>query len=84
MKKISICGAAACLLLGLASAHAADMSQDGMKKSNMEMKSGTMQKDSMDKNAMPDMSKSDAMMHKNDTMQKSMPGGAMDKGTMQK
>lgn len=79
MKKTLIAGAAACLLLGLANAQAADMSQDGMSKSGTEMKSGaTMKKGSMmHKGAMMHKSK-DSMMHKG------MQGGAMDKGAMQK
>ena len=90
MKKISIASAAACLLLGLANAHAADMSQDNMKNSGTEMKSDAMQKDSMSKGSMQGMGKSGGTMQKGDamqkgdTMQKGMQDGAMDKGAMQK
>jgi pentapeptide MXKDX repeat protein len=79
MKKISIAGAAACLmLLGLANAHAAGMSQDDMKKPGMGMKGDTMPHKAMNKEA-----KKDGMMHKGGAMQKDMHG-AMGKDAMKK
>lgn len=79
MKKISISAAAACLmLLGLASAHAAGMGQDDMKKPGMDAKSGAMQHKAMHKEG-----KKDGMMHKGGAMQKDMHG-AMGKDAMQK
>jgi hypothetical protein len=79
MKKISISGAFACLmLLGLASAHAAGMGQDDMKKPAMDAKSGAMQHKAMSKQA-----EKDGMMHKGGAMQKDMHG-AMGKDAMKK
>ncbi|HEX7747136.1 MAG TPA: hypothetical protein VF445_00135 [Bordetella sp.] len=79
MKKISICGAVACLMLvGLASAHAAGMGQDDMKKSGMDAKS-----DAMMHKAMRNAGKKDGMAHKTGTTQKNMHG-AMAKDAMQK
>lgn len=79
MKKISISAATACLLLGLASAHAAGMGQDNMKNSVMDTKS-----DAMLHKAMRKAGKNDSMMHKSDAMHKDMQGSSMAKGTMQK
>lgn len=77
MKKISISGAIACLmLLGLASAHAAGMGQDDMKKPAMDAKSNAMPHKAMH-------SKKDGMMNKGGAMQKDMHG-TMSKDTMQK
>ncbi|WP_019936267.1 hypothetical protein [Bordetella sp. FB-8] len=80
MKKISISGAVACvMLLGLASAHAAGMGQDDMKKSGMYAKS-----DAMLHKAMRKAGKNDGMMQKSGAMHKGMQSSSMDKGTMQK
>ena len=79
MKKISISGAVACLmLLGLASAHATGMGQDDMKKPGMDAKSDAMLHKAMRKTA-----KKDGMMHKSGAMQKDMHG-TMGKDAMQK
>ena len=79
MKKITISSAAACLmLLGLASAHAAGMGQDDMKKPGMDAKSSAMPHKAMHKEG-----KKGAMMPKSGAMQKDMHG-TMGKDTMQK
>lgn len=79
MKKITVSSAIACLmLLGFASAHAAGMGQDDMKKSDMHMKGDTMQHKAMHK-----AGKKDDMMHKSGAMQKDMHG-TMGKDTMGK
>ena len=85
MKKISIAGTAVCLLLGLANAQAADMSQNGMNKSGTEMKNGAMMhKGSMDKDAMQGAGKSGSMMHKSGMMHKDKSGAMMHKDSMGK
>ncbi|MGN6581604.1 MAG: hypothetical protein ACTHJ1_16700 [Bordetella sp.] len=79
MKKVSISGAFACLmLLGLVNAQAAGMSQDDMKKPSMDAKS-----DAMLHKAMRKEGKTGGMMHKSGAMQKDMHG-AMGKDAMQK